>query len=185
MIEKPIFISKQKRLERTKQVKEIQQEKKIKLNSNSTLKPQQKQEIIKVEKKRKSNKKFVFDWDEDEDTCKDLQEVVVVANLYGRGKIGGLDEFKRKTLDDRHWRDKRLEDMCQRDWRIFKEDYSITIKGTNIINPIRYWHESLIPSTILNVIKQIGYKEPTPIQRQAIPVAMQGRDIIGIAETGL
>ncbi len=29
-----------------------------------------------------------------------------------------------------------------------------------------------------------GYTEPTPIQKQALPVALSGRDIIGIAQTG-
>lgn len=28
------------------------------------------------------------------------------------------------------------------------------------------------------------FQEPTPIQRQAIPIGLQNRDIIGIAETG-
>lgn len=28
------------------------------------------------------------------------------------------------------------------------------------------------------------FKEPTPIQRQAIPIGLQNRDIIGVAETG-
>ncbi|KAI4120943.1 MAG: hypothetical protein LQ347_006998, partial [Umbilicaria vellea] len=30
----------------------------------------------------------------------------------------------------------------------------------------------------------LGYKAPTPIQREAIPLALQGRDLIGLAETG-
>ena len=30
----------------------------------------------------------------------------------------------------------------------------------------------------------LGYKAPTPIQREAIPVALQGKDVIGLAETG-
>src|SRR5512138_1640949 len=30
----------------------------------------------------------------------------------------------------------------------------------------------------------LGYTEPTPIQRQAIPVILSGRDVIGCAETG-
>ena len=31
---------------------------------------------------------------------------------------------------------------------------------------------------------KLGYKVPTPIQAQSIPVALEGRDVIGLAETG-
>jgi ATP-dependent RNA helicase RhlE len=37
---------------------------------------------------------------------------------------------------------------------------------------------------ILNNVLKHGYKTPTPIQDQAIPVLMQGRDVVGIANTG-
>ena len=33
-------------------------------------------------------------------------------------------------------------------------------------------------------IKAAGYITPTPIQQQAIPVVLQGRDVLGIAQTG-
>lgn len=33
-------------------------------------------------------------------------------------------------------------------------------------------------------IKTVGYTEPTPIQQQAIPVILQGRDVLGLAQTG-
>lgn len=32
--------------------------------------------------------------------------------------------------------------------------------------------------------EHLNYKKPTPIQAQAIPLALEGRDIIGLAETG-
>ncbi|KAL4736749.1 ATP-dependent rRNA helicase rrp3 [Aspergillus similis] len=32
--------------------------------------------------------------------------------------------------------------------------------------------------------ENMGYKAPTPIQSQAIPLALEGRDVIGLAETG-
>ncbi len=37
---------------------------------------------------------------------------------------------------------------------------------------------------ILKAVKACGYDTPTPIQEQAIPVALAGRDLIGIAQTG-
>jgi hypothetical protein len=57
-------------------------------------------------------------------------------------------------------------------------------RGGSIPHPLRSWTESTIPQPILDCIEQIGYKEPSPIQRQAIPIGLQNRDIIGIAETG-
>jgi ATP-dependent RNA helicase RhlE len=36
----------------------------------------------------------------------------------------------------------------------------------------------------LRACESLGYNEPTPIQRQAIPVILSGRDVIGCAETG-
>jgi len=36
---------------------------------------------------------------------------------------------EKQRWDDRHWSDKSVEEMTERDWRIFREDYNITIKG--------------------------------------------------------
>lgn len=99
-----------------------------------------------------------------------------------------LKKVKRKEdkqkWDDRHWSEKAHDEMTERDWRIFREDYNITIKGGKIPNPIRNWTESGFPKEIIEIIDKVGYKEPTPIQRQAIPIGLQNRDIIGVAETG-
>ncbi len=37
---------------------------------------------------------------------------------------------------------------------------------------------------ILEILKKIRYVTPTPIQLQSIPIAMQGKDIVGVAQTG-
>src|SRR5438552_13087263 len=39
-------------------------------------------------------------------------------------------------------------------------------------------------SRIAAGVQALGYMEPTPIQRQAIPPIMQGRDVMGLAQTG-
>mgnify|MGYP000244042697 CR=1 FL=1 len=42
---------------------------------------------------------------------------------------------------------------------------------------------ALSPST-LKAIEEIGYVKPSPIQAEAIPVVLAGKDIIGQAQTG-
>ncbi len=37
---------------------------------------------------------------------------------------------------------------------------------------------------VLKAIDEVGYTEPTPIQAGAIPPALEGRDVLGIAQTG-
>ena len=41
----------------------------------------------------------------------------------------------------------------------------------------------LIPS-VLRTLKEQGYEKPTPIQQQAIPILLKGRDLLGCAQTG-
>lgn len=37
---------------------------------------------------------------------------------------------------------------------------------------------------LLEVIDKLGFKHPTPIQHKAIPIAIEGKDVIGVAQTG-
>lgn len=56
------------------------------------------------------------------------KEAAALARLFKR-KNGG-DYLERKTdVHSDHWRDKRLEEMTERDWRIFKEDFNISCRG--------------------------------------------------------
>jgi len=93
-------------------------------------------------------------------------------------------ERAERTGLGRHWSEKRLEEMRERDWRIFKEDFGISTKGGSIPNPMRNWDESGLPPRLLDIVDRVGYKDPSPIQRAAIPIALQARDLIGVAVTG-
>ena len=37
---------------------------------------------------------------------------------------------------------------------------------------------------LLDAVEKMGYTEPTPIQEQAIPYILKGRDVVGCAQTG-
>ena len=46
------------------------------------------------------------------------------------------------------------------------------------------FHGLGIAPAILEVLKKLGFTVPTPIQAQSIPIAGQGKDLIGVAQTG-
>lgn len=61
---------------------------------------------------------------------------------------------------------------------------NVKIKGKGCPKPVKKWAQCGLPLRVLDVIKKCGYEKPTPIQAQAIPAIMSGRDLIGIAKTG-
>lgn len=120
----------------------------------------------KKRKIRKMNdRKFVFDWDEQDDTYSSEAPAAVGSNrqgaqvMFGRGHIAGMDDGggvvpsgrkasgetmqladaleRRKAaksgIDERHWTEKSLEEMKERDWRIFREDFSIASRGSCLL----------------------------------------------------
>ncbi|MBD5497502.1 MAG: DEAD/DEAH box helicase [Lachnospiraceae bacterium] len=46
------------------------------------------------------------------------------------------------------------------------------------------YENSGIDERILRAVKEMGFENMTPIQKQAIPILMEGRDVIGQAQTG-
>ncbi|XP_051533897.1 probable ATP-dependent RNA helicase DDX46 isoform X2 [Myxocyprinus asiaticus] len=60
----------------------------------------------------------------------------------------------------------------------------IAVKGKGCPKPIKTWVQCGTSMKVLNALKKHHYEKPTPIQAQAIPAIMSGRDIIGIAKTG-
>ena len=41
-----------------------------------------------------------------------------------------------------------------------------------------------LPGDLLAAIKKVGFEEPSPIQAQTIPLLLEGRDVVGLAQTG-
>src|SRR3989338_8774079 len=41
-----------------------------------------------------------------------------------------------------------------------------------------------IAPALLEILARLNFKAPTPIQAQTIPIAAEGKDIVGIAQTG-
>jgi ATP-dependent helicase YprA (DUF1998 family) len=68
----------------------------------------------------------------------------------------------------------------------YRAQHFMTVSGSQAdfphFKPARSFAESGLPENVLKVCA--GFKNPTPIQAQSWPIALSGRDAVGIAETG-
>ncbi|GAU97995.1 hypothetical protein RvY_09202-2 [Ramazzottius varieornatus] len=60
----------------------------------------------------------------------------------------------------------------------------ITIRGQDCPKPVHSFDEVGFPDFIHRAIKESGYTQPTPIQSIGWPIALKGRNMVGIARTG-
>lgn len=61
---------------------------------------------------------------------------------------------------------------------------NISVRGKDVPKPVKTWTQCGVNMKMLEAIKKAQYAHPTPIQAQAIPTIMSGRDMLGIAKTG-
>ncbi|KAH7867494.1 hypothetical protein Vadar_034242 [Vaccinium darrowii] len=74
--------------------------------------------------------------------------------------------------------------MSEQDVMLYRARREITVEGHDVPKPICRFEEANFPGYCLETIARLGFMEPTPIQAQGWPMALKGRDLIGIAETG-
>ncbi|KAF2918138.1 hypothetical protein DAI22_08g035100 [Oryza sativa Japonica Group] len=66
----------------------------------------------------------------------------------------------------------------------YRKNLELKVHGKDVPKPIKTWVQSGLTSKLLDTIKKLGFEKPMPIQAQALPIIMSGRDCIGIAKTG-
>lgn len=66
----------------------------------------------------------------------------------------------------------------------FRKVKEITVKGNNVPVPNEKFEEGNFPDYVMQEIQKQGFAEPTAIQAQGWPIALSGRDMVGIAQTG-
>ncbi|KAJ5938554.1 hypothetical protein N7466_001688 [Penicillium verhagenii] len=66
----------------------------------------------------------------------------------------------------------------------FRKKSDMAIQGRNVPRPVETFDEANFPAYVLSEVKAQGFERPTAIQSQGWPMALSGRDVVGIAETG-
>ncbi|KAL9239627.1 hypothetical protein vseg_013933 [Gypsophila vaccaria] len=114
----------------------------------------------------------------------------------GRGSRGGGDKLDGMSLPKQEFRNLvpfkkdfylecgSVQAMSDQEVAMYRAKRDISVEGHDVPRPIRMFHEAGFPAYCLDVVAKLGFTEPTPIQSQGWPMALKGRDLIGIAETG-
>ncbi|CEJ90598.1 Putative ATP-dependent RNA helicase dbp2 [[Torrubiella] hemipterigena] len=82
---------------------------------------------------------------------------------------------------------KEHEDVTNRsaeDVAAFRAKSQMTVAGRDIPKPVETFDEAGFPRYVMDEVKAQGFPNPTSIQSQGWPMALSGRDVVGIAETG-
>uniref|UniRef100_K3X7H8 RNA helicase n=1 Tax=Globisporangium ultimum (strain ATCC 200006 / CBS 805.95 / DAOM BR144) TaxID=431595 RepID=K3X7H8_GLOUD len=79
---------------------------------------------------------------------------------------------------------KSIADMTPEECDAVRKKWHILVEGEDIPPPIKSFAYMRFPPPIMDALKAKNILRPTPIQVQAIPCILAGRDIIGIAFTG-
>jgi len=58
------------------------------------------------------------------------------------------------------------------------------VTGPSVPHPVVSFAHFGFDDALMKSIRKSEYAQPSPIQAQAVPAALSGRDIIGIAKTG-
>ncbi|KAB8227578.1 DEAD-box ATP-dependent RNA helicase DBP2 [Aspergillus alliaceus] len=75
-------------------------------------------------------------------------------------------------------------ERSQRDVDDFRKKHEMAVQGKNVPRPVETFDEAGFPQYVLSEVKAQGFERPTAIQSQGWPMALSGRDVVGIAETG-
>lgn len=67
---------------------------------------------------------------------------------------------------------------------VFRNNESIVVRGSGVPPPFLQFTDYAWPRYISEGLQFLGYEKPTPIQAQGWPIALSGRDMVGIAQTG-
>lgn len=100
-----------------------------------------------------------------------------------RKKRWNLDELPKfeKNFYNEH---QEVQRMTQYDIEEFRRKKEITIRGSGCPRPVTAFHQAQFPQYVMDTLVHQNFKEPTAIQGQGFPVALSGRDMVGIAQTG-
>ncbi|KAM1919309.1 hypothetical protein ACFX15_023263 [Malus domestica] len=127
----------------------------------------------------KNNDNPLEDEDDDEFTKRVTDKKGEKLSLVDHSMID-YEPFRKKFYIEM----KEISKMTPEGVGAYRKQLELKIHGKDVPKAIKTWHQTGIANKILEMIKKLDYEKPMPIQAQALPIIMSGRDCIDIAKTG-
>ncbi|KAK2794084.1 ATP-dependent RNA helicase dbp2 [Onygenales sp. PD_12] len=94
--------------------------------------------------------------------------------------LSTLPKFEKSFYKE----DPNVTNRSQQEVDAFRKQHEISVQGKNVPRPVETFDEAGFPQYVMSEVKAQGFARPTAIQSQGWPMALSGRDVVGIAETG-
>jgi len=128
---------------------------------------------------------------DDDDIPKDAiqEDKEVLEDLSAKRALVSVKELANDTVYTESmktdWRPpKHIRETTEAERDKLRKKWHIIVDGDDIPPPVKDFKDMRFPPPTLDLLKGKGIQRPTPIQVQGLPVALSGRDMIGIAFTG-
>eukprot|EP00188_Purpureofilum_apyrenoidigerum_P001003 Plantae.Rhodophyta-Purpureofilum_apyrenoidigerum.ctg15111.p1 GENE.Plantae.Rhodophyta-Purpureofilum_apyrenoidigerum.ctg15111~~Plantae.Rhodophyta-Purpureofilum_apyrenoidigerum.ctg15111.p1 ORF type:complete len:634 (+),score=148.45 Plantae.Rhodophyta-Purpureofilum_apyrenoidigerum.ctg15111:90-1991(+) len=117
------------------------------------------------------------------------EEAKIMSDLAERKALKAVGELAKDVMYTEPmktmWQPPRyISEISDSKLQKVRDKFNILVEGESIPPPLTTFREMKFPACILRALKLKGIFKPSPIQVQGLPVAMSGRDMIGIAFTG-
>ncbi|XP_050312873.1 probable ATP-dependent RNA helicase DDX52 isoform X2 [Anthonomus grandis grandis] len=90
---------------------------------------------------------------------------------------------KRKLLSEEQLESKKLL-LEKEEVNHYRNLNNISVVGRRVPNPARSFEDLNVDKDIVSNLIKCGYDEPTPIQKQAVPIMLEKRSLLACAPTG-
>ncbi|OMH79442.1 ATP-dependent RNA helicase dbp2 [Zancudomyces culisetae] len=94
--------------------------------------------------------------------------------------LSSLPEFKKNFYQENEAVTRRTDAEVDE----YRMKHKMTIHGKDVPRPVTAFAEAGFPDYVLKEVERLGFAAPTAIQAQGWPMALSGRDMVGIASTG-
>jgi ATP-dependent RNA helicase DDX46/PRP5 len=137
-----------------------------------TLAPMVEQQESDDDKSSDDGKIDIYKLIERKTQCKNLNAIDHAAQNY--------PPFRRKFYIEVA----EIANLTQEEVDKIREDNDAIQVNKSAPKPILEWWQAGLSERIESVIRKLQWAQPSPIQKQLLPVAMSGRDCVGVAKTG-